>query len=704
MADADNIPEELSFEEVHGHALPEELTYEQAHGQLMPETWGDWAKKEAGAFATGVGEVIPGGQDIPAAIAASLAGTSFAPSYVPEEGSWSDKFNIAKRAQMAAAKRAGEMAPGAKMAGIATGIAGSIPLMEVAAPAEAAIATKLAPKVGSTLSEIASTGAMGAGWGALQGAGEGVSFEERFKNALSGAEIGGALGAGLSAAGKIASKLNQSITARPLTEAEKSAERLGTPLPRFLGTDSPWQKRFATYASSMPVGGGRIQKSAKEAKEGLESAIDSLTGRSRPTPYEAGTTAKEAIAEWMKPQSAKIMERLYGQVDNLVNPRTRVPLTNVRRALSGDRLKNVMMGLVETDASYAPMAEQALSKTSGLTYDGIKNLRTRVIEMLDSPSLLPAGTNTKELLSFKNALTADLENVLERSGPAAKAAWEKANRVNVLVQNRRNNLAKIIGEKGDAEPERVFERITTMASGSSGASLNRLKMARKSMPPDEWEHVTSGVIRTLGRNKAGEFNPVTFVTQYSAMPEASKSIMFGPAGNPVRQSLDDILNVAAKFKEMSEYANPSGTAKVATGIALLANPFGLLYKGPLSAAVLGKVLSKPKTAPLAARVISAFEQDVRKAVDPQKANSATQIALRDFMTSFSKEPILAEDNERPQRASGGKIGNRDYPARKLSRVEKALKRAQDALAMETKPIMNVPDEAVAQALHLAKDK
>ena len=60
--------------------------------------------------------------------------------------------------------------------------------------------------------------------------------------------------------------------------------------------------------------------------------------------------------------------------------------------------------------------------------------------------------------------------------------------------------------------------------------------------------------------------------------------------------------------------------------------------------------------------------------------------------------------EREQRAMGGKIGNRDYPAKKLSRVEKALKRAQDALALETKPIMNIPDETVAQALHLAKDK
>ena len=64
----------------------------------------------------------------------------------------------------------------------------------------------------------------------------------------------------------------------------------------------------------------------------------------------------------------------------------------------------------------------------------------------------------------------------------------------------------------------------------------------------------------------------------------------------------------------------------------------------------------------------------------------------------------AAEPHRPQRASGGKLEKRDYPAKRLTRMERALKRAQDALAEETKPIMNLPDSTVAQALHIAKDK
>jgi hypothetical protein len=63
-----------------------------------------------------------------------------------------------------------------------------------------------------------------------------------------------------------------------------------------------------------------------------------------------------------------------------------------------------------------------------------------------------------------------------------------------------------------------------------------------------------------------------------------------------------------------------------------------------------------------------------------------------------------EYDKRERRADGGKVDKRDYPAKKLNRMEKALARAQKALAEETKPIMSLDDNHVAQALHIAKEK
>jgi hypothetical protein len=62
--------------------------------------------------------------------------------------------------------------------------------------------------------------------------------------------------------------------------------------------------------------------------------------------------------------------------------------------------------------------------------------------------------------------------------------------------------------------------------------------------------------------------------------------------------------------------------------------------------------------------------------------------------------ITADDRE--ERASGGSVNKRDYPAKRLTRMERAVKRAQDAIALETKPILNEPDHVVARALEIAK--
>ena len=71
--------------------------------------------------------------------------------------------------------------------------------------------------------------------------------------------------------------------------------------------------------------------------------------------------------------------------------------------------------------------------------------------------------------------------------------------------------------------------------------------------------------------------------------------------------------------------------------------------------------------------------------------------------SFMASPEEHEDDRGPY-ASGGSVKKRDYPAKRLTRMEKAVKRAQDAIALETKPLMNQPDHVIAQALEIAKVK
>jgi hypothetical protein len=68
----------------------------------------------------------------------------------------------------------------------------------------------------------------------------------------------------------------------------------------------------------------------------------------------------------------------------------------------------------------------------------------------------------------------------------------------------------------------------------------------------------------------------------------------------------------------------------------------------------------------------------------------------------SPKQIAAEDRE--ERASGGKVGKKDYPAKRLTRLERAARKAHNQIALETKPLMSRPDEQIVQALEIAKGK
>jgi hypothetical protein len=61
---------------------------------------------------------------------------------------------------------------------------------------------------------------------------------------------------------------------------------------------------------------------------------------------------------------------------------------------------------------------------------------------------------------------------------------------------------------------------------------------------------------------------------------------------------------------------------------------------------------------------------------------------------------MASPWDREERSKGGKV----YPAKRLTLLEKAARRAYNDISEESKPLMNMRDEHVAHALHLAKDK
>lgn len=56
--------------------------------------------------------------------------------------------------------------------------------------------------------------------------------------------------------------------------------------------------------------------------------------------------------------------------------------------------------------------------------------------------------------------------------------------------------------------------------------------------------------------------------------------------------------------------------------------------------------------------------------------------------------------EREERKAGGRV----YPAKRLTLLEKAARKAHGELANGSKPLMNMPDEHIAHQLNMAKDQ
>jgi hypothetical protein len=701
---ADNlppIPEGFSMEESAPASelppMPEGFSAQEPSppAEQEPVSWGDWLKTQGVAAARGARESLPFAKDISAATRAYVGNplTGAAPS---------GEFEQEKRAVEAQQERAAEEAPVAKTAGEIGGyFLPGVGLAGRAAKAEQALAAKAAPYLGKTGANIASGALTGAGLGAVQGLGTGTDLEERLGSAATTGALGGVGGAAFPAVGAAvgagAKKLLNVGSA--LTPAEEAAARQGVKLPRFLGAEGEGVARAAEHLGALPVIGAPIRKAGAKALEQTEEAFGKIPGvKPDIGREEAGETAKEALHNWVSDRSKRVADKAYDVVEQHVNPSIKTELTNTRQTVQGlmDKLKEANL---PEESEAVKMVLDAASNPDGLSFSGIKTLRTKVREKIQQ-GILSGNLSQGELKQLKSALNKDLEAAAGNAGgQRGIAAYKRADKLYQGIQTKRKELAKIIGKSADASPTAVYNRITQMATDKTGNPA-RLLTARKSMSPDQWGEVTSGVVNNMGRDVEGNFSPYRFMTEYGKMSEKGRDAIFGPVGNPVRDAIEDIGLISKQFKTAGKHKNWSGTAHTALGAAGILEAFhdpAAAATGAAPVLPLALLLASPKSA----KQLSGYLRAPTKKTYEALMNSARIEAGK---VPAATRPIAAADDEREAHAAGGKVGKRDYPAKRLTRMERAVKRAQEAIALETKPLMDRPDEQIARALEIAKDK
>ena len=91
-------------------------------------------------------------------------------------------------------------------------------------------------------------------------------------------------------------------------------------------------------------------------------------------------------------------------------------------------------------------------------------------------------------------------------------------------------------------------------------------------------------------------------------------------------------------------------------------------------------------------------------VAPSVGEARVRAAMQAYTSAINQASGQNEKEaeERTQRASGGKISKRDYPAKRLNKLERAARRAFNEISQETKPLMDMPDEHIVTALDQVK--
>ena len=268
------------------------------------------------------------------------------------------------------------------------------------------------------------TGLSNFGWGAATAANEGdqpLSAGDVASRGLWGGALGASAGTAMSGLGSLL--LPYGAAGRDALVA--AANRAGVDVPRYIASVSPFMQRMGQLARSVPLVGEKVAESTGEmVKQMGESAENTAAGV---TPVAAGSRAKEALVNWIGPQTDATLNNAYGNASRLMNNTVKTPLTNTSSMLSTLAQQSGTYGS-ELGGQAVKLIQQAQNMPGGLTYEGIKNLRTKIGQMGSFGTLLPSELPDVEVKRLYGALSQDLDAAaLNSGGPAAQAAHQNAN-------------------------------------------------------------------------------------------------------------------------------------------------------------------------------------------------------------------------------------------------------------------------------------
>lgn len=450
-------------------------------------------------------------------------------------------------------------------------------------------------------------------------------------------------------------------------EVIAAAQRQGVDLPVAVASDSPSVQQAGKIATNIPIAGQPLRGASQRAIDQLDDAatntqaaygqgsvpiagastrrgIDAALQPGAQASHDAGLALQGGAQTrdiWRSmPMKARV-DALYARVDDLVNPTTIAPITNTRNIANQIAARRVNAG--RGSSGHVEELQEALSRP-GMNYEGIKDLRQYYGEMIKDPRNIPHGMSNEEVKQIYGALSSDMRIVIARAGgPEGLRAYDRAERVFKRWAEIRKDLSGLT--KGSSDEE-IFGTIAAAAGSTTRADEQLLRRVRASVGPENWGEVSSAVISRMGRDADGNFSPDRFLTAYGKLSETGRNTLFRSAGHASHaEALDDIATISRKFKQLNQYANPSGTGQTVVGTGFVTGAWAEPVTAVttfLTAGGVATVLSRPATS----RSMAAWSRAYHRAVTQntpgavQGYENASKIFAASVGTELSRSDVV----------------------------------------------------------------
>lgn len=384
---------------------------------------------------------------------------------------------------------------------------------------------------------------------------------------------------------------------------------------------------------------GILEAKAEQQVKDIGARMEQVANRNDAlaSPAKAGEAVQSGIfgkdTGWLD-RSREIMGKLYGKLDTIFAPSTRVGVSNTKamladlnapvagaESLSANQFTNANIkgieGAISKDTEGVTAALQnpnrpanildiinprntpretgILSKTVEFTQaerdkivnglvdgklpmEAVKKLRTAVGEQLDDPNL-SAQVKANKYKPLYEALTKDMDAGYG-TNPKAQQAWKDAN----VYTSDRHNVVDLINRSVSKDvPEQIY---TALVSGAKNGDTV-LKTVLDRIPAEGRQIFADTVLKRLGRTASGEsiadagtFDTAAFQKNWGALSPETKQTLFGSVSSNMRQylkSVDKTIDRISAGKDVSAAHIPASSFKDAlrTGASLTGVPYGL---------------------------------------------------------------------------------------------------------------------------------